>query len=54
MGAAERAGSPPAGVEAKDVPAMGRQNWFTHVGEEHRAVREAVVCSTSPHSPNTR
>ncbi|MEZ5888542.1 MAG: FAD-dependent oxidoreductase, partial [Paracoccaceae bacterium] len=32
----------PAGVEAKDIYSMGRQNWFPHVGEEHRHVREAV------------
>ena len=32
----------PKGVEARDVYAMGRQNWFPHVGEEHRHVREAV------------
>jgi len=30
----------PPGVELKDVYSMGRQNWFPHVGEEHRAVRE--------------
>jgi len=30
----------PPGVEPKDVYSMGRQNWFPHVGEEHRAVRE--------------
>ncbi|MGD9480925.1 GcvT family protein [Shinella sp. G-2] len=32
----------PAGMEPKDVYSMGRQNWFTAVGEEHRHVREAV------------
>ncbi len=32
----------PAGVEPRDVYAMGRQNWFPHVGEEHRHVREAA------------
>ncbi|MCV2864471.1 GcvT family protein [Albidovulum sediminicola] len=32
----------PEGVEARDIYAMGRQNWFPHVGEEHRHVREAV------------
>ncbi len=32
----------PAGVEPKDVYSYGYQNWFPHVGEEHRAVREAV------------
>ena len=32
----------PPGVEPRDVYAMGRQNWFLHVGEEHRHVREAV------------
>ena len=30
----------PSGTEPKDIYAMGRQNWFTQVGEEHRAVRE--------------
>lgn len=29
-----------AGTEPKDFYAMGRQNWFIQVGEEHRAVRE--------------
>ena len=29
----------PPGVEARDVYSMGRQNWFDHVGAEHRAVR---------------
>jgi 4-methylaminobutanoate oxidase (formaldehyde-forming) len=32
----------PEGVEPRDVYSMGRQNWFPHVGEEHRHVREAV------------
>jgi len=32
----------PDGVEARDVYAMGRQNWFAHVGAEHAHVREAV------------
>lgn len=32
----------PEGVEARDVYSMGRQNWFSFVGEEHRHVREAV------------
>lgn len=30
----------PAGVEPRDEYSFGRQNWFRHVGEEHRAVRE--------------
>ncbi|VAW12393.1 Sarcosine dehydrogenase [hydrothermal vent metagenome] len=30
----------PKGVEPKDEYSFGRQNWFKHVGEEHRAVRE--------------
>ena len=30
------------GQEAKDVYAMGRQNWFGQVGREHQAVREAA------------
>ena len=33
----------PDGIEAKDVYSYGRQNWFPHVGEEHRATREAVA-----------
>lgn len=33
----------PKGVEAKDVYSFGRQNWFEHVGEEHRAVRERAA-----------
>ena len=32
----------PGGVEACDVPSMGRANWFGPVGAEHRRVREAV------------
>ncbi len=32
----------PEGVAPRDVYSMGRQNWFPHVGEEHRHVREAV------------
>jgi len=32
----------PPGMEASDVPSMGRANWFAPVGEEHRAVRESV------------
>jgi glycine cleavage system T protein len=32
----------PEGVEPKDVYAMGRQNWFATVGDEHRHVRQAV------------
>ena len=30
----------PRGEAPRDVYSMGRQNWFTTVGEEHRAVRE--------------
>ncbi len=33
----------PEGVEARDVYSMGRQNWFDHVGAEHRATRERVA-----------
>ncbi|MDQ3261378.1 MAG: FAD-dependent oxidoreductase [Pseudomonadota bacterium] len=33
----------PWGVAAKDAYSYGRQNWFAHVGEEHRACREAVA-----------
>ena len=33
----------PPGVERQDVYAMGRQNWFGAVGEEHRAARERVA-----------
>lgn len=32
----------PPGTNAADVYSMGRQNWFDAVGEEHRAVRQAV------------
>ncbi|GAA2825861.1 4-methylaminobutanoate oxidase (formaldehyde-forming) [Aminobacter aminovorans] len=32
----------PEDMEAKDVYAMGRQNWFEPVGHEHRHVRQAV------------
>jgi 4-methylaminobutanoate oxidase (formaldehyde-forming) len=32
----------PAGVEPRDEYSLGRQNWFGHVGAEHRAVRERV------------
>jgi len=32
----------PEGMQAEDVYSMGRQNWFAPVGDEHRAVREAV------------
>ncbi len=32
----------PPGEEARDIPAMGRQNWFDAVGKEHKAVREAA------------
>jgi 4-methylaminobutanoate oxidase (formaldehyde-forming) len=32
----------PEGVEAIDRPAFGEPNWFHHVAEEHRAVRERV------------
>ncbi len=30
----------PAGFEARDIPAMGRANWFGAVGAEHALVRE--------------
>lgn len=33
----------PQGVEPKDVYTYGRQNWFPHVGAEHKACRESVV-----------
>jgi sarcosine dehydrogenase len=33
----------PEGIEAKDIYSYGRQNWFPHVAEEHRACREAVA-----------
>ena len=32
----------PAGVAPRDDYSFGRQNWFAHVGQEHRAVRERV------------
>ena len=32
----------PEGTEPKDIYSMGRQNWFSTVGDEHRHVREAV------------
>ncbi len=32
----------PDGMPAKDIYSMGRQNWFAHVGDEHRHVRENV------------
>jgi len=32
----------PEGMEPQDVYSMGRQNWFSAVGDEHRHVREAV------------
>ena len=32
----------PAGVEAVDQPSFAEPNWFRHVAEEHRAVRERV------------
>ncbi|MEE9250189.1 MAG: FAD-dependent oxidoreductase [Alphaproteobacteria bacterium] len=33
----------PDEVEPRDVPSFGRANWFEHVGNEHRAVRERVA-----------
>ncbi|MGI9482870.1 MAG: GcvT family protein, partial [Hyphomicrobiales bacterium] len=33
----------PEGVEPTDIYSMGRQNWFEHVGAEHKAAREWVV-----------
>ena len=33
----------PSGVLPIDDYSMGRQNWFSHVGEEHRAARETAV-----------
>jgi sarcosine dehydrogenase len=33
----------PAGIAAEDVYSFGRQNWFEHVGAEHRATRERVA-----------
>jgi sarcosine dehydrogenase len=32
----------PDGVLPRDLYSMGRQNWFSHVGNEHRCVREAA------------
>jgi 4-methylaminobutanoate oxidase (formaldehyde-forming) len=32
----------PDGVEAQDIYSFGRQNWFEHVGAEHKATRERV------------
>ena len=32
----------PSGVAPADAYSMGRQNWFPHVGGEHRAVREGA------------
>ena len=32
----------PAGAEPVDIYSMGRQNWFHHVGVEHKAVRETA------------
>jgi sarcosine dehydrogenase len=32
----------PEGVLPRDLYSMGRQNWFSHVGNEHRCVREAA------------
>jgi len=33
----------PDGIEPTDEYAMGRQNWFDHVGLEHKATRERVA-----------
>ena len=33
----------PEDETAQDIYSYGRQNWFPHVGEEHRAVRERVA-----------
>jgi sarcosine dehydrogenase len=33
----------PKGIEASDHYRMGRQNWFDHVGVEHKAARENAV-----------
>jgi sarcosine dehydrogenase len=33
----------PDGVEAEDAYSFGRQNWFQHVGAEHKATRERVT-----------
>ncbi len=32
----------PEGIDPVDHPSMGRQNWFDHVGVEHKAIREKV------------
>jgi sarcosine dehydrogenase len=32
----------PKGIEPADIYSMGRQNWFPHVGREHKAVREGA------------
>ncbi|NAZ36570.1 FAD-dependent oxidoreductase [Rubellimicrobium sp. CFH 75288] len=32
----------PPGTEPRDIPSMGRQNWFETVGEEHRQVRRVA------------
>lgn len=32
----------PEGMEVRDIPSMGRQNWFDQVGKEHAHVREHV------------
>ncbi len=37
------AGVETGGVEPKDVYSFGRQNWFEHVGAEHRACRERAA-----------
>jgi sarcosine dehydrogenase len=33
----------PKNAVPRDVYSMGRQNWFSHVGEEHKQAREAAV-----------
>ncbi len=33
----------PSGIDAQDQHSFGRQNWFEHVGNEHKAVRERVA-----------
>jgi 4-methylaminobutanoate oxidase (formaldehyde-forming) len=33
----------PPGIEPRNVPAWGPQNWFPHAAAEHRAAREAVA-----------
>lgn len=33
----------PAGVAASDLPSFSEPNWFRHVAEEHRTVRERVA-----------